>query len=225
MDAGTLAGMLDQTLLKPTVGEPEGREWLRAQRDLGFASVCVTPLLVPAAVGLMRGTGTRVCTVVGFPLGYETTDTKVFAAAELVRAGAREIDMVVRIGDLLAGRDDDVCEDIESVVRAVEAVSDGRGLVKVILETGYLDDDTIRRGCDLAERSGAAFVKTSTGFGPRGANVADVAIMREVVGDRLGVKAAGGIRTTADALALIEAGASRIGTSAGDVIVAGLAEV
>jgi deoxyribose-phosphate aldolase len=224
MDAATLVGMIDQTLLKPTVGEPEAREWLAAQRDRGFASVCVTPLMVPAAVAEMQGTGTRVCAVVGFPLGYDTTDTKVVEAAELVRIGAREIDMVVRIGDLLAGRDDEVGDDIESVVRAVDELSDGEGLVKVILETGYLDDDAVRRGCRIAERVGAAFVKTSTGFGPSGASVEDVRLMRSLVGDRLGVKAAGGIRTCADALAMVEAGASRIGTSAGDVIVAGLSE-
>lgn len=220
--AASLAAMIDQTLLRPTASLSQASEWLGAQRDRGFATVCVTPAMVPLAVQAMDGTETRVCAVVGFPLGYDTTEAKVFEAAELVRAGAAEIDMVLRIGDLLAGDDDAVFDDIDAVVSAVAEVSAGAGLTKVIFETGYLETADIVRACELCERAGAAFVKTSTGFGPRGASVADVELMRSTVGERLGVKAAGGIRTTADALAMVEAGASRLGTSAGDAIVAGL---
>ena len=223
MQRAQLAAMIDQTLLKPTVSLDDGGAWLREQRDIGFASVCVTPRLVTEAVRVMRRTDTVVCAVVGFPLGYDTAETKAFEAAQLVAEGASEIDMVLPIGDLLFEEDALVLDDITRVVEAVRGASDGTGIVKVILETGYLLEADIRRGCRLAERAGADFVKTSTGFGPRGASVEDVRIMREAVGERLGVKAAGGIRTTADALAMIEAGASRIGTSAGATLLNGLA--
>ena len=223
MQRAQLAAMIDQTLLKPTVSLDDGGAWLREQRDFGFASVCVTPRLVTEAVRVMRRTDTVVCAVVGFPLGYDTAETKAFEAAQLVAEGASEIDMVLPIGDLLFEEDALVLDDITRVVEAVRGASDGTGIVKVILETGYLLEADIRRGCRLAERAGADFVKTSTGFGPRGASVEDVRIMREAVGERLGVKAAGGIRTTADALAMIEAGASRIGTSAGATLLDGLA--
>ena len=224
MERAQLAAMIDQTLLKPTVSIDDGGAWLRDQRDRGFASVCVAPRLVSEAVRVMRRDSTVVCAVVGFPLGYDTAETKAFQAAQLVAEGAAEIDMVVAIGDLLFEEDALVLDDIAGGVEAVKAETDGVGLVKVILETGYLQEADIRRGCRLAERAGADFVKTSTGFGPRGASVDDVRIMRDAVGDRLGVKAAGGIRTTADALALIEAGASRIGTSAGAALLDGLTE-
>jgi deoxyribose-phosphate aldolase len=224
MQRSQFAAMLDQTLLKPTISLDDGATWLREQRDLGFASVCVTPRLVSEAVRVMRRSDTVVCAVVGFPLGYDTAETKAFEAAQLVAEGASEIDMVVAIGDLLYEEDGFVVEDIAGVVEAVSEASEGTGIVKVILETGYLDEAAIRRGCRLAERAGADFVKTSTGFGPRGASIEDVRIMRDAVGDRLGVKAAGGIRTTSEALAMIEAGASRIGTSAGATLLDGLSE-
>jgi deoxyribose-phosphate aldolase len=224
MERAQLAAMIDQTLLKPTVSIDDGGAWLRDQRDHGFASVCVAPRLESEAVRVMRRDSTAVCAVIGFPLGYDTAETKAFQAAQLVAEGAAEIDMVVAIGDLLFEEDALVVDDIVGVVESVRAESGGSGIVKVILETGYLREADIRRGCRLAERAGADFVKTSTGFGPRGASVEDVRIMRDAVGDRLGVKAAGGIRTTADALAMIEAGASRIGTSAGAALLDGLAE-
>ena len=222
MERAQLAAMIDQTLLKPTVSLDDGGSWLRDQRDFGFASVCVAPRLVSLAVHIMSRSDTAVCAVVGFPLGYDTGEAKAFEAAQLVAEGASEIDMVVAIGDLLYEEDGLVVEDIAGVVEAVREASEGTGIVKVILETGYLDEAAIRRGCRLAERAGADFVKTSTGFGPRGASLQDVRIMRDAVGDRLGVKAAGGIRTTADALAMIDAGASRIGTSAGAALLDGL---
>lgn len=224
MDRATLAGMIDQTLLTPTISAGEARAWCLEQRGYGFAALCVAPLVVEEAVAALAGTGTPVCAVVGFPLGFDLPVANAFHAARLVEAGALEIDMVLPIGQLVAGDDEAVFDDIAGVVQAVRAASDGAGLVKVILETGYLDDEAVVRGCTLAEQAAADFVKTSTGFGPGVATVHHVALMRETVGDRMGVKASGGIRTTDDALALIEAGASRIGTSAGATLLDGLPE-
>ena len=215
-----LAAVIDQTLLRPTVSLSEGAEWLAEQRGRGFAAVCVPPSLAGLAVDAMEGSATAACSVVGFPLGYDTTAAKAYQAAELADRGCREIDMVVRIGDLIAGDADTVRADTAAVVKAVDSSSGGDGLVKVILETGYLDPSAILLGCRLAEEAGARFVKTSTGLGPRGASIEDVHAMRAAVGDRLGIKAAGGIRTFADALAMLDAGATRIGTSAGVEIVA-----
>jgi deoxyribose-phosphate aldolase len=210
MDRSTLAGMIDQTLLAPTVSAAQMREWLEEQAPTRWASVCVPPAFVELAHEVMPP-GVPVCSVVGFPLGYDTAEAKALHAGQLVSLGAREIDMVCRIGALAAGEDEVVAEDIHRVVQTVKSFGGRSALVKVILETGFLDEDGIRRGCRLAEDAGAAFVKTSTGFGPRGA-----------VGDRLGVKAAGGIRTLPDALAMIEAGASRLGTSAGPELLSAL---
>ena len=198
MDRASLAAMLDQTLLKPDVTPLEASSWLAEQRSYGFASVCVAPRLIAMAADTMRDTDTVVCTVVGFPLGYAVTEAKAYEAIRAVSDGALEIDMVLPVGELIGGQDLDVVQDIAAVVAAVSAASDGAGLVKVILETGYLDAAAIRRGCAAAEAAGADFVKTSTGFGPRGASVEDVALMRAAVGDRLGIKAAGSIRTWSD---------------------------
>jgi deoxyribose-phosphate aldolase len=215
MDRMTLAGMIDQTLLAPSVSTSHMRDWLVAQTAQPWASVCVPPAHVGLACEVMEPAGIPVCTVVGFPLGYDTTEAKAVEAGQLVGMGAREIDMVCRIGALAAGEEEVVAQDIHQVVRAVKSFGGRSALVKVILETGFLDGEAIRLGCRIAESAGAAFVKTSTGFGPRGASVDDVRLMRETVGDRLGVKAAGGIRTLDDALAMVGAGASRLGTSAG----------
>jgi deoxyribose-phosphate aldolase len=214
--------MIDQTLLKPTVGDAAGRDWIAAQREAGFASLCIMPALVPAAFEMLAGTDTRVCTVVAFPLGYALTVSKADEARRAVDAGADEIDMVVNIGAVLESDFALVEADVAAVVDAVADESAGTGLVKVILETGHLTPGLIELACEAAVRGGADFVKTSTGFGPRGASVEDVRIMRAAVGPRIGVKAAGGIRDLAAALAMIEAGASRIGTSAGAEIVAAL---
>jgi deoxyribose-phosphate aldolase len=222
MDRATLAGMIDQTLLGPAVSTAEMGAWLQEQASTRWASVCVPPAFVELAARVVGPAGITVCAVVGFPLGYDTAEAKAAEAGQLVAQGAREIDMVCRIGALAAGEDGLVAEDIGQVVQTVHAVGGRSALVKVILETGFLDDDAVRRGCRLAESAGAAFVKTSTGFGPRGASVEDVRIMRETVGERLGVKAAGGIRTLSDAVAMIEAGASRLGTSAGPELLAAL---
>lgn len=220
MDALELAAALDQTLLKPTVGLVEAADWMEANRELGFATLCVSPFLVPLAAQRLAGTGTLVCSVAGFPLGYSLTETKAEEAAHLVELGCAEVDMVVNIGALIAGEDEFVRDDIAAVVAAVGRVGGSSALVKVILETGHLTEEQIVRGCELSADAGAAFVKTSTGFGPRGASVRDVELMRRTVGTALGVKAAGGIRDHATALQMIEAGADRIGTSAGAEIVA-----
>jgi deoxyribose-phosphate aldolase len=193
---------------------------MQRNAGLGFASLCVSPFLVPLAAEVLAGTSTTVCSVVGFPLGYSLTETKTEEARQLVELGCTEIDMVMNIGAFLGGELTVVEEDIAQVVEAVRKASHGRGLVKVILETGHLDAEQIAHACRLSVQAGARFVKTSTGFGPRGASVEDVRIMRQTVGDRAGVKAAGGIRDLASALAMIEAGADRIGTSSGAEILA-----
>ena len=218
MDVMTLAAAIDQTLLRPTAGFVETDAWCAANSDKGFATLCVAPAAVPVAVKHVGDGPTRVCAVVGFPLGYATTGTKTAEAAQLVIAGAREIDMVIHIGALLEGDNEYVLRDIAAVVDAVGQASVGSALVKVILETGFLDEPHIIAGCAVAKAAGADFVKTSTGFGPRGASVEDVRIMRSAVGDAMGVKAAGGIRDLAAALAMLEAGADRLGTSAGSEI-------
>lgn len=220
MDAATLAGAMDQTLLKPTVGMAEAAAWMEANRDHGFASLCVSPFLVPLATQRLAGTSTKVCSVAGFPLGYSLTETKAEEAVHLVELGCVEVDMVMNFAALLEGEDGYVEDDIRAVVNAVAEASEGAGLVKVIFETGHLDEAQIVRGCELAVAAGAAFVKTSTGFGPRGASVRDVELMRASVGADIGVKAAGGIRDLDAALAMLSAGANRIGTSAGLEIIA-----
>ena len=222
MDARGLAAMIDQTLLKPTAGEEAGREWIAAQRDAGFASLCVMPALVPAAAAMLEGTRTVVCTVVAFPLGYALSASKADEARRVIGAGAQEVDMVINIGAVLEGDLAAAGADVAAVAEAVADESAGDALLKVILETGYLTPEQIDAACRAAVRGGAHFVKTSTGFGPRGASVEDVAIMRAAVGRDIGVKAAGGIRDLASALSMIEAGASRIGTSAGLEIVSAL---
>lgn len=220
IDATGLALAIDQTLLKPTVGMGEAAVWMESNRGLGFATLCVSPFLVPLAAQRLAGTETQVCSVAGFPLGYSLTESKAEEARHLVGLGCAEVDMVLNIAALLEGEDAFVRDDIRAVVDAVEDASEGAALVKVIFETGFLEEAHITRACKLSVEAGAAYVKTSTGFGPRGASVRDVEIMRETVGPEIGVKAAGGIRDLDAALALIDAGADRIGTSAGAEILA-----
>jgi len=219
-DVAALAASLDQTLLKPTAGFAEAAAWMEASRDAGFASLCVSPFLVPLATEHLAGTSTKVCSVCGFPLGYTLTETKAEESVHLVELGCTEVDMVMNVAAFLGGDHDFVRSDIEAVVLAVSAESSGAGLVKVILETAYLDEAQIARASTLAVEAGAAFVKTSTGFGPRGASTRDVEIMRATVGPDIGVKAAGGIRDLDAVRAMIDAGANRIGTSAGLEIIA-----
>jgi deoxyribose-phosphate aldolase len=224
LDAATLASHMDMTMLKPTVGFAEGAEWIEANRVRGFATLCLSPFLVPLAAMRLFDSTTRVCSVAAFPLGYASTEAKADEAAQLVNLGCAEVDMVINIAALLEGENAFVHHDIVAVVASVERASEGAAIVKVILETGYLSTADIERGCHLAVEAGAHFVKTSTGFGPRGASVEDVRTMRAAVGPEIGVKAAGGIRDLDCALAMLEAGATRVGTSAGGDILAELAE-
>jgi deoxyribose-phosphate aldolase len=221
MDVRELAASIDQTLLKPTVGERAAREWMLLQRDAGFASLCVSPFLVPAAAGVLAGTSTKVCTVIAFPLGYAVAASKADEARRLVGLGALEIDMVMNVAAALEGSWGYVRDDIAQVVSATREASGGAAIVKVILECAYLGGPAVvTPACRAAVEAGADFVKTSTGFGPHGATLDDVHTMRAAVGPDIGVKAAGGIRTLQDALAMLDAGASRIGASAGLEIVA-----
>ena len=212
-----LAGMIDHSLLKPQSTREELKKLCAEAVSYGFKAVCVNPVHVADASALLKGEKPLVCSVVGFPFGTHTAAAKAAETAEVIRLGAREVDMVLRIGALKEGRDDEVADDIAAVVRAA-----GGCPVKVILETCYLTEEEKVRACLLAVKAGAAFVKTSTGYGSAGATVADLQLMRKTVGEGIGVTAASGIRTLADALAMIEAGASRIGASASVAIVSQL---
>ena len=207
---------IDNTLLKPDA-TPEQIEKICAEsREYGFASVCVNPAYVPLAAKCLSGSGVKVCTVIGFPLGMNQSEVKAFEASLAEKQGAEELDMVINVGRLKAGDDEYVKKDIEAVV----AAANGK-LVKVIIETSLLTDEEKVRACRIAKAAGADFVKTSTGFSGGGANVHDIALMRETVGPEMGVKASGGVRDFESAKALIEAGATRIGASSGKKIVEG----
>lgn len=212
-----VAKMIDHTLLKPNATEDDIRKLCEEAKKYGFASVCVNPAYVALASKLLRGTGVKVCTVVGFPLGATTTTTKVIETRDAIANGATEIDMVINVGALKSGNNALVKRDIEEVVEAAR----GRAIVKVILETSLLTDEEKVRACLLSKYAGAHFVKTATGFGPGGATVEDVALMRKTVGNEMGVKASGGIRDLKTARAMIDAGATRIGASASVAIVTG----
>ncbi|HOB20054.1 MAG TPA: deoxyribose-phosphate aldolase [Candidatus Atribacteria bacterium] len=214
IDKKTLASMIDHTLLKPTAEKKDVVELCRQAKENSFASVCVNPWFVKLAAQELKGTDVKVCTVVGFPLGANATETKAFEARKAVEDGAEEVDMVINIGALKSGDHEYVKNDIAAVVNA-----SGDALVKVIIETCFLTDEEKVAACKLAKEAGAGFVKTSTGFGTGGATVEDVALMRKTVGDTVGVKASGGVRSLKDALAVIEAGANRIGTSSGVKII------
>ncbi|MBE7006876.1 MAG: deoxyribose-phosphate aldolase [Ruminococcaceae bacterium] len=216
MKKNALAKYIDHTLLKPDATEAQIEKLCAEAREYGFASVCVNSCYASLAARLLAGSDVAVCCVVGFPLGAATTAAKAFEAADAAQNGATEIDMVINVGAAKDGRWDDVEADIAGVAAAIE----GKALLKVIIETCLLTDGEKIEACRAAVRAGADFVKTSTGFSKAGANAADVALMRKTVGPAIGVKAAGGIRTCADAMAMIEAGASRIGASAGIAILA-----
>ena len=208
-----LASYIDHTLLKPEATESQIRALCAEARQWRFASVCVNPRWAATAAEELRGSRVKVCTVIGFPLGASVSAVKEFEARRAVADGADELDMVVSVGDLKAGRDEYVRSDIAAVVRGAQ----GR-TVKVIIEACLLTDEEKARACRLAAAVGADFVKTSTGFSKGGATVHDVALMRAVVGPDVGVKAAGGIHTRAEAEEMIAAGATRIGASAGAAI-------
>lgn len=215
---GELSHMIDHTLLKADATQDEIAQLCYEARKHDFASVCVNPSNVQVCADLLDDTNVLVCTVVGFPLGATSTEAKTFETQKAVRDGATEVDMVINVG-ALKSRDYEVVEgDIASTARACHA---GGAILKVIIEAALLTDEEKVAACQLAKVAGADFVKTSTGFGPGGATPEDVALMRQVVGSEMGVKAAGGIKTTADAKRMIEAGASRIGASASIKIVQG----
>lgn len=216
-----LAKYMDHTLLKADATLDGIDRVVAEAKQFGCASVCVNPFWVPYVARLLDGSGVATCTVVGFPLGASSTASKVFETTDAIANGADEIDMVINIGELKAGHAELVREDIRAVAEATHA---GGKLLKVIIECCLLTDDEKRLACLLCAEAGADFVKTSTGFSTGGATVADVALMRECVGPNFGVKAAGGIRTLADAYAMIEAGASRLGVSAAASILAELDE-
>jgi len=217
MERQNLAGYIDHTILKPEATGEDIVRLCREAAEFGFAAVCINPLFVPLAAGWLAGTKVKVCTVIGFPLGANATGTKVYEAGLALAQGAREIDMVARIGTIKEGNYEAVGRDIEEVVAAVRGI-DPAAAVKVIIETGLLTDEEKVWACRTAEAAGARFVKTSTGFSAGGASVSDIILMRKSVSPAIGVKASGGIRTAAQAIELIRAGATRIGTSSGVTI-------
>ncbi len=211
-----LAKLIDHTLLKPEATRDDVVKLCEEAKRYRFASVCVNTTWVPLCKALLAGTDVMVCAVVGFPLGAMAPTSKAYEARDAVRQGAREIDMVINIGALKSRDYETVFEDICRVVKAAAPAG-----VKVILETSALDDEQKIIACSLSKLAGAAFVKTSTGFGKGGATVEDVALMRRVVGRDLGVKASGGVRTAEDAIKMAQAGANRLGASASVAIVSG----
>ena len=205
-----IAKYIDHTILKPIAQRKDIEQLCKEAKEYGFASVCVNPCWVSYASELLKGSAVKVCTVIGFPLGANDSAVKAFEAKTAIEQGAQEVDMVINIGALKAGEYDIVQKDIE----AVREASKGK-LLKVIIETSYLTDEEKQKVCQICAACGADFVKTSTGFSQSGATEHDVALMAKAAGEKVKVKASGGIRTREDALKMIEAGASRLGTSSG----------
>lgn len=221
LDAAAVARLVDHTLLKPEATPAQVRALCREARAHAFAAVCVNPIWVRTCADALEGSGVAVASVAGFPLGASVADVKAAEAAAAVADGAREVDMVICVGALKAG-DHRLVE--RHVAAVVDACRPGGALVKVIVESALLTDEEKVRAAAIAKLAGADFVKTSTGFGPGGATAEDVALLRRVVGPGVGVKAAGGIRDWPAARTMIAAGASRIGTSSGQAIVAGVTD-
>jgi deoxyribose-phosphate aldolase len=211
-----IAHMIDHTLLKPDATQDQITQLCLEAREYGFAAVCVNPANVKLAAQLLQGSPVAVCTVVAFPFGATLPEVKAYEAQQAIKDGATEVDMVINIGALKSKDYELVERDIATVVRTCH---NNRAICKVIIEAALLTDEEKVKACQLAKAAGADFVKTSTGFGPGGATVEDVALMRRVVGPEMGIKAAGGIRTFKAAKQMIEAGATRIGASAGVRIV------
>ena len=207
---------IDHTLLKPDASQEQIETLIEEAKKYDFASVCVNPTWVSFAAQALKATDVKVCTVIGFPLGANTPELKAFETSNAIQNGANEIDMVINIGALKSRNFDLVERDIRAVVEAAKGT-----LVKVIIETCLLTDDEKVKACQIAQKAGADFVKTSTGFSTGGATVEDVALMRKTVGPDMGVKASGGARSYEDALAFIKAGATRIGASSGVAIMEG----
>lgn len=212
-----LAKCIDHTLLKTDARRADLERLVEEAKAYHFASVCVSPIWVSFAAHALQGSGVKTCTVIGFPQGATPSEVKAFETKRAIADGAEEVDMVIAVGKLKDGDDAYVKADIEAVVAAAK----GKAVTKVIIETCLLTDEEKRRACLLAKEAGADFVKTSTGFSTGGATAADVKLMRESVGENIGVKASGGVRSRADAEAMIAAGATRLGTSSGVKIVEG----
>jgi deoxyribose-phosphate aldolase len=206
-----LAHYIDHTVLKPEAAESQIIQLCEEAQRYQFMAVCVNPVWVKRCAQLLQGSATRVATVAGFPLGATLPEVKAYEAQQVVEAGAHEVDMVINVGALKSKDYALVSRDIAAVVRAARS---GGAITKVIIEAALLDDNEKISACRLAVEAGAEFVKTSTGFASSGATAHDVALMRRTVGPQIGVKAAGGIRTYADVLTMVEAGANRIGASA-----------
>ena len=202
--------LIDHTVLKPETQEEAVIKLCKEALEFNFASVCVNPTFVELCAGLLKGSEVKVCTVIGFPLGANTKEVKGFEALDAVNKGAEEIDMVINIGALKDKKYDYVYEEIKYIKECCK----GR-LLKVIIETCLLTDEEKVKACELSVKAGADFVKTSTGFSTGGATVSDIALMRKTVGPDLGVKASGGVRSYEDMVNMVEAGATRIGTSSG----------
>lgn len=209
-----LARYIDHTLLKPEATVEAVNRLCREAQEFQFEAVCVQPCYVDLAAHLLRYTDVKVATVIGFPLGATLTSVKVAETREVIARKADEVDMVINLGAAKNGQWQFVEEEIAAVVEAAEG-----HLVKVIIETGLLTDEEKKKACEAALKAGANFVKTSTGFGPGGATVEDIRLMKSVVGDKMGIKASGGIRSYDQAVSLIEAGATRLGTSAGIALI------
>lgn len=218
MDTKAILGMIDHTLLKANAGKQEILKLVEEAKEHSFASVCVNPYWVKTAAEQLKDSSVKVCTVIGFPLGASAPEVKAFETAQAVTDGAGEIDMVINIGALKDGDDEAVRADMAGVVKSAQGK-----LVKVILETCLLTDEEIVRASSLAVEAGVHFVKTSTGFSTGGATAEAVSLMAKTVGPEIGVKASGGVRSLEDAQAMIQAGATRLGTSAGVAIAQGLA--
>ena len=211
------AKLIDHTLLKPESTREQITKIVDEAKEYGFKSVCVNPTHVMYAAKELKDSDVLVCTVIGFPLGATTTEVKIFETEDAIKNGASEIDMVINVGALKDGRYEDVQKDIEGVVGAANGKT-----VKVIIETVLLTDEEKVKACELAKAAGADFVKTSTGFAGGGATPEDVKLMKDTVGNELEVKASGGVRNLEDFNKMIEAGATRIGASAGVQIIQGL---
>ncbi|CAG9612731.1 Deoxyribose-phosphate aldolase [Bacillus rhizoplanae] len=211
------AKLIDHTLLKPDAKKEAIVTLCEEAKQHDFASVCVNPTWIETAAEILKGTDVKVCTVIGFPLGANTPETKAFETKDAIAKGATEVDMVINIGALKDKNDELVERDVRAVVEAAK----GKALVKVIIETCLLTEEEKVRACELSVKAGVDFVKTSTGFSTGGATVEDVALMRKTVGSDIGVKASGGVRDEKGMDAMVEAGATRIGTSSGVALVSG----
>ena len=210
-----LSKYIDHTMLKADASQAEIIKLCQEAKQYDFYSVCINPNFVELAAKELKDTSVKVCTVIGFPLGASTSNTKAFETKDAIEKGATEVDMVINISKLKDKKDKEVLEDIMAVVDS----SNGKALVKVIIETCLLTDEEKERACLLSKQAGANFVKTSTGFSTGGATKQDIALMRKTVGEKIGVKASGGVRTYEDAVTMIESGATRIGASASIAIV------